>query len=148
MESQNARKYEYPEEAPRSNDVRKLIPTFSRLSSACLAALQNRWLEFLIPKKSWTGITSNQNGTTRLAKVSHGTSQNILWGNAPMNLQKHLVWKEVEQSDETWGQAYDFWLCFIKSRLTTLLKNHQQISGEKNIENHCEGLPKWSRKGT
>ena len=83
-----------------------------------------------------------------IAKVSQCTSQNILWGSEPMNLQKHPVRKEVERSDETGGQAYDFWLCFIKSRLKTLSKNHQQIIGEENMDKHSEGLPIWSRKGT
>ena len=56
-----------------------------------------------------------------------------------MNLQKHPVRKEVERRDETGGQAYDFWLYFIKSQIKTLSTNRQQICGEKNMENIANG---------
>ena len=53
-----------------------------------------------------------------------------------MNLQKHPVWKEVERSDETVGQAYDFWLCLIKSRL----KRYRQIINKSAVRKHLKTL--------
>ena len=43
-------------------------------------------------------------------------------------------------------QAYDFWFGFITSRLNTLSKNHQQISGEKNMENIVKGSQNEAEK--
>ena len=68
IESQNVRKYEYSEEASKSNDVRKLIP-HRFLNENSRGALQT-----LCQK----GIQINQNGK-RAAKVSQGASQYILW---------------------------------------------------------------------
>ena len=93
IKSRNARKYKYSEEASKSNDVRKLIP--HRLlgeSSRGYSAHVLQVLTGLIPQKSWKGIKNKQDGTKRVAKVTQGTSQNILWGNEP-NLQKHPVRK-------------------------------------------------------
>ena len=63
-----------------------------------------------------------------------------------MNIKKHPVRKEVERNDESGRKAYDFWLCFIKSLVKTLLTNHQQISGEKNMENIAKGSENGAEK--
>ena len=64
-----------------------------------------------------------------------------------MNLQKSSVRKEVEISEETGGYRLMTFGCVLsKVDLKTLSTNQRQVSGEKNMEQHCEGLPKRIRK--
>ena len=67
------------------------------------------------------------------------------WANGPSKTFR------AERSRKKWRnrglQAYDFRVCFITKSIRKTLSNiHRQISGEKNMEKHCEGLPQWSRK--